>query len=325
VPTTWGMATAATASLVPVSKASAGVSRLPMPKPATAAIDPARSEIAENAIANGNPTTAGAGTRYAPLEVVREDEGAGAAIRVGIDIGGGGIKGAPVDTRDGQLAGPRFRLATPQPSTPPAVVDVVARIASDIGVAAPAGVTFPGVVRNGIIGSAANVDKTWIGVDLASLLRDRLGRPVVALNDADAAGMAEMAFGAGRGRTGVVVMVTFGTGIGTAIFLDGRLLPNSELGHLVIDGKDAEKLAAAVVRTRKRLSWKRWAADVNEYLGRLDGLLSPDLFIIGGGVSKDSRRFLPRLKVRAEIVPAQLLNEAGIVGAALAAAAIPSA
>lgn len=120
-------------------------------------------------------------------------------------------------------------------------------------------------------------------------------------------------------------MVTFGTGIGTAVFLDGRLLPNSELGHLVIDGKDAEKLAAAVVRTRKRLSWKRWAADVNEYLGRLDGLLSPDLFIIGGGVSKESRRFLPRLQVRAEIVPAQLLNEAGIVGAALAAAAIPSA
>jgi polyphosphate glucokinase len=257
--------------------------------------------------------------------VVIKDEGAGAAVRVGIDIGGSGIKGAPVDTRDGQLVGSRFRLATPQPSTPAAVVDVVARIATDIGLAAPVGVTFPGIVRNGIIGSAANVDRTWIGVDLASLLRERLGRPVVALNDADAAGLAEMAFGAGRGRSGVVVMVTFGTGIGTAVFLDGRLLPNSELGHLVIDGKDAEKLAAAVVRTRKRLSWKRWAADVNEYLGRLDGLLSPDLFIIGGGVSKESRRFLPRLQVRAEIVPAQLLNEAGIVGAALAAAAIPSA
>ncbi len=257
--------------------------------------------------------------------MVIEDEGAGAAVRLGIDIGGSGIKGAPVDTRDGQLVGSRFRLATPQPSTPAAVVDVVARIASDIGLAAPVGVTFPGIVRNGIIGSAANVDRTWIGVDLASLLRERLGRPVLALNDADAAGMAEMAFGAGRGRGGVVVMVTFGTGIGTAVFLDGRLLPNSELGHLVIDGKDAEKLAAAVVRTRKRLSWKRWAADVNEYVGRLDGLLSPDLFIIGGGVSKESRRFLPRLQVRAEIVPAQLLNEAGIVGAALAAAAIPSA
>lgn len=257
--------------------------------------------------------------------MVIEDEGAGAAIRVGIDIGGSGIKGAPVDTRDGQLIGQRFRFATPQPSTPAAVVDLVARIATDIGLAAPVGVTFPGIVRNGIIGSAANVDRTWIGVDLASLLRERLGRPVVALNDADAAGLAEMAFGTGRGRSGVVVMVTFGTGIGTAVFLDGRLLPNSELGHLVIDGKDAEKLAAAVVRTRKRLSWKRWAADVNEYLGRLDGLLSPDLFIIGGGVSKESRRFLPRLQVRAEIVPAQLLNEAGIVGAALAAAAIPSA
>lgn len=243
----------------------------------------------------------------------------GSAIRVGIDIGGSGIKGAPVDTRDGRLVGERFRLATPQPATPSAVIDVVAEIASRIGVDASVGVTFPGIVRNGIIGSAANVDKSWLGTDAASLLRERLARPVVVINDADAAGLAEMAFGAGRGRSGVVLMVTFGTGIGTAIFLDGRLLPNSELGHLVIDGKDAEKLAAAVVRTRKMLSWKRWAADVNEYLDRLDELLSPDLFIIGGGVSKESRKFLPRLRTRAEIVPAQLLNEAGIVGAALAA------
>jgi polyphosphate glucokinase len=162
------------------------------------------------------------------------------------------------------------------------------------------------------------MDRSWIGVDAAALFGGRLGRPVVVLNDADAAGIAEMRFGAGRGRPGVVLMVTLGTGIGSALFLEGKLVPNTEFGHIIVSGKDGEKLAAASVRTAKHLSWKAWSKRLNAYLGRLEALLSPDLIIIGGGISKDYARFLPRLRIRAEVVPAELFNDAGIVGAALA-------
>ena len=234
---------------------------------------------------------------------------------LGIDIGGTGIKGAPVDTTTGELAGERLRIATPKPATPAAVAEVVAEIAAANTCRGPIGVTFPAVVRDGVVASAANVDKRWIGTDAVALLEARLGRPVVVLNDADAAGIAEMTYGAGRDRGGVVVMVTFGTGIGSALFLDGRLVPNTELGHIIVAGKDGERLAAASVKARKMLTWKAWSKRVNAYLERLDQLVSPDLIIIGGGVSKDHARFLPRLKARAEVVPAQLFNEAGIVGA----------
>jgi len=181
-------------------------------------------------------------------------------------------------------------------------------------------VTFPGVVRDGVIETAANVDASWVGVDAAVLFERRIGRPVVVLNDADAAGMAEMQFGAGRGRSGVVAMVTLGTGIGSALFLDGNLVPNTEFGHIIVAGKDAEKLAAASVRKRDGLGWKVWAKRLDAYLARLESLIALDLIIIGGGISKDNAHFLPRLRARAQVVPAQLLNDAGIVGAALATA-----
>lgn len=242
-------------------------------------------------------------------------------ILLGIDIGGSGIKGAPVDPITGRLAAERVRIKTPKPATPEAVADVAADVAAAFPlVSGPVGVTFPAVVRSGVVASAANVHESWIGVHGAALLRERLGRDVVLLNDADAAGVAEMTYGAGRGRDGVVAMVTFGTGIGTALFLDGCLVPNTELGHIIVAGKDAERLAAASVKTRKDLSWKRWAKRLDAYFERLDALISPDLIIIGGGISKDHVKFLPRLKTRPEVVPAELLNDAGIVGAARAAA-----
>jgi polyphosphate glucokinase len=241
---------------------------------------------------------------------------------LGIDIGGTGIKGAPVDLVWGVLAADRRRLATPHPATPAAVADVVAQIVDPFPTTGPIGVTFPAIVRRGRVESAANVDPAWIGTDAVELLGQRLGRPVVVLNDADAAGLAEMAFGAGRGRTGVVVMVTFGTGIGTALFLDGRLVPNTELGHIIVSGNDGEKIAAASVKEREDLSWKKWSKRVDAYLARLESLVSPDTIIVGGGVSKDHAHFLPRLHARAEVVPAELFNDAGIVGAALAAAAL---
>jgi len=242
-------------------------------------------------------------------------------IAVGIDIGGSGLKGAPVDLATGSLTGERVREPTPTPSTPEAVARVVAAVAGGFAVAGSIGVTFPGVVRAGVIETAANLDASWIGVDAAALFAGHLGQSVVVLNDADAAGIAEMMFGAGRGRTGVVMVVTLGTGIGSALFVDGKLVPNTEFGHIVVAGKDGEKLAAASVRTAKRLSWKAWSKRLNAYIARLESLLSPDLIIIGGGISKDYAEFLPRLRARAEVVPAQLYNDAGIVGAALATAA----
>ncbi len=238
---------------------------------------------------------------------------------LGIDIGGTGIKGAPVDTKHGELAAERFRLSTPLPATPAAVVETVAEVVAHFQTVGPIGITFPAIVRQGVVASAANVDQSWIGTNATELLERRLGRPVVVLNDADAAGLAEMTFGAGRGRSGVVVMVTFGTGIGTALFLDGRLVPNTELGHIIVAGKDGELLAAASVKTREMLTWKKWSKQVNAYLARLESLISPDTVIIGGGVSKDYEKFIHRLQSSAEVVPATLFNEAGIVGAAVAA------
>ncbi|MGA5410972.1 polyphosphate--glucose phosphotransferase [Streptomyces lavendulocolor] len=241
----------------------------------------------------------------------------------GVDIGGSGIKGAPVDLERGDLAEPRHKVLTPHPATPDGVAGCVAEVVEHFGWSGPIGVTFPGVVTGSTIRTAANVDKGWIGVDAAALLGERLsGMPITVLNDADAAGIAEMTFGAGRGRKGAVIMLTFGTGIGSALFTDGRLVPNTELGHLELDGHEAEKRASTKAKEDKDLSWEEWAHRVRKYLAHLEMLFSPELFIVGGGVSRKAEKFVPLLTdVRAEIVPAELQNNAGIVGAAMAAAA----
>ena len=238
-------------------------------------------------------------------------------IRLGIDIGGTGIKGAPVDVREGKLVEERFRLETPHPATPEAVAATVAEVVEHFHWKGPIGATMPGVVKNGVLLTAANIDKAWIGTDAAKLFSDATACPVSVLNDADAAGIAEMRFGAGVGRNGVVVMVTLGTGIGFALFNDGVLLPNTELGHLEMNGKDAEDQASARVRDEEDESWKKWANKVDQYLDHVDALLWPDLIIIGGGVSKKADKFFPHLNTRAELVAAKFENEAGIVGAAL--------
>ncbi|MEI6277839.1 MAG: ROK family protein [Verrucomicrobiae bacterium] len=244
---------------------------------------------------------------------------------LGIDIGGTGIKGAPVNVETGELAAERFRIPTPQPALPNAVADVVDEIARHFNCSGPTGITFPAIVKKGIVYSAANVDESWIGTDAGALFHNHLGCPVTVVNDADAAGIAEMRFGAGRGRNGVVILLTFGTGIGSAIFNDGRLLPNSEFGHLQIRNKDAEKRASEKVREEKDLGWDEWSDRVSEYLAELEKLFSPDLFIIGGGLSKKSDKFLPLLTAKTEVLveAAQMRNEAGIIGAACLAACPP--
>ena len=242
------------------------------------------------------------------------------AVMLGIDIGGTGIKGAPVDLPTGKLTAERLRIATPHPATPSAVVGVVGEIVHHFAGHDRFGCTLPSVVRDGVALTAANIDKSWIGTDGRSLLAKQTGCSVVLLNDADAAGLAEMRFGAGHGRRGLVVIVTLGTGIGSALFHDGKLIPNSELGHLEVRGKDAEERATDRARVEKEMSWPKWAGHVEEYLGRLEALLYPDLFIIGGGVSRKAEKFLPLIHLKTEVVPALLQNEAGIVGAALAAA-----
>jgi polyphosphate glucokinase len=242
---------------------------------------------------------------------------------LGIDIGGTGIKGAPVDLGAGTLMADRFRLDTPHPAKPAAVAKVVGEVARHFDWSGPIGVTFPGVIVDGVIHTAANMDPAWIGLDGAETFAPELGpgpAPVL-INDADAAGLAEVTHGAGRERNGVALMLTFGTGIGSALFLDGRLLPNTEFGHLEIRGKDAERRASAKVREVKDLSWEEWAERVQEYLNHVEALLAPDLVIIGGGVSKHPDKFLPRLSLRAHIVAAEMANNAGIIGAALASGA----
>lgn len=238
---------------------------------------------------------------------------------LGIDIGGSGIKGAPVDVDTGKLTADRYRIPTPQPSKPDAVADVVAEIGRHFNWTGPIGCTFPAVVKKGVTLSAANVDKEWIGTNAQSLFHKKTNCPVLVLNDADAAGIAEMQFGAGKAKTGVVILLTLGTGIGSAVFFDGVLLPNTEFGHMEVRGKDAEQRASDRAREEKDLNWEKWSKRVNEVLERLEILFTPDLFIIGGGVSKEHAEFLPLLKCSARIVPAKLLNEAGIVGAAIAA------
>jgi polyphosphate glucokinase len=239
----------------------------------------------------------------------------------GVDIGGTGIKGAPVDLDRGALSDERFKVPTPHPATPEAVIEGVHEVVAHFGHSGPLGVTFPGVVVDGTTRTAANVDKGWVGVDARAMLAERLGLPVVVLNDADAAGVAEMTFGAGRGRGGVVVMLTLGTGIGSALFVDGHLVPNTELGHLELHGHDAEKRASVKAREDEELSWEHWAHRLKKYLAHVEMLFSPGLFVIGGGVSRKAEKFLPLIRgISAEIVPAELQNSAGIVGAAMAAA-----
>ncbi len=240
----------------------------------------------------------------------------------GIDIGGSGIKGALVDLAEGQLIGDRIRFDTPKPSTPEAVADVVAEIAGQAGWDGPVGVTLPAVVKKGVAHTAANIDRKWIGTDADALFAKRLGRSVddiAMLNDADAAGMAEVRWGDPIARRGVTALLTFGTGIGSAVFQDGKLVPNTEFGHIEVDGFDAEKKAAASVKDNEGLSYPEWSERVNRYLTVLENLIWPDLFIVGGGVSKKSEKWVPLLNVRTPVIVASLQNNAGIVGAAAAA------
>ncbi|HWH30815.1 MAG TPA: ROK family protein [Mycobacteriales bacterium] len=239
----------------------------------------------------------------------------------GIDIGGSGVKGAPVDLDRGAFAAERVRIRTPQPATPDAVADVVARVLDEAG-AAPGriGVTVPAVVTHGVARTAANIDDAWVGTDVVSLLRDRTGREAVVVNDADAAGLAEARYGAAKGVDGVVLLLTLGTGIGSALVVDGRLVPNTELGHLELDGEVAEHRASDAAREREDLSWKDFARRVERYVRHVDRLLWPDLVLFGGGVSKKADSWLPLLDVRPQVRPAALRNDAGIIGAALLAA-----
>jgi polyphosphate glucokinase len=239
-------------------------------------------------------------------------------VVLGIDIGGSGVKGAPVDLGTGEFAADRLRIETPQPATPQAVAEVVAQIAEQFSEASdgPIGVAIPAVCQNGVARSAANIDPSWVDTDVDALLTDLLHRPVHVVNDADAAGVAEVRYGAAQGVSGLVIVTTLGTGIGSALILDGRLVPNSELGHLEIDGYDAEKRAAHSAKEREDLSYEEWAERLQRYYSHVERLFWPELFIVGGGVSKKADQFLPLLDLRTRIIPATLQNTAGIVGAA---------
>jgi polyphosphate glucokinase len=241
---------------------------------------------------------------------------------LGIDIGGSGIKAAPVDVTTGALSAPRVKVATPRPALPDPIAEAVKGLVAGFGWTGPAGIAFPGVVIGGVTYTAANLDPAWIGLDARALFAKATGLTVSMLNDADAAGTAEMKFGAAAGHDGTVLLLTFGTGIGSALFTDGVLVPNTEFGHIEIHGKDAEERASERARELHDLSWGKWAGRVDDYLTHVEALVSPSLFIIGGGISRKSDKFLPLLTgVRAKIVPAALHNDAGIVGAAMAAAA----
>ncbi|MGY4642837.1 polyphosphate--glucose phosphotransferase [Cellulomonas sp. URHB0016] len=243
-------------------------------------------------------------------------------LAFGIDIGGSGIKGAPVDLEKGEFAADRLRIPTPTPSTPDAVSKTVAAVVEsfDLDRGLPIGVTFPAVILHGVAQSAANVDKSWIGTDVEAAVEKAAGRRVLAVNDADAAGFAEVRYGAARDVDGVVLVVTLGTGIGSALVVDGHLVPNTELGHLEIDGHDAESRAAESVRDRDGLDWEAWAERLQRYFTVVENLFWPDLIVVGGGVSKHHKDFLPLLDIRTRIIPAELRNAAGIVGAAALAA-----
>ncbi len=238
---------------------------------------------------------------------------------LGIDVGGSGIKGAPVDTQAGKLTAVRLRIPTPEGAEPRPVAQVVAQIAKSFSWAGPIGIGFPAPIKNGVAMMAANVSPKWVGINGDDVFTEITGCDCTLINDADAAGLAEMAFGAGRGQMGTVIMLTLGTGIGSAVFYGGKLLKNTEFGHLQIEGQDAEARASAAAREREDLSWKKYARRLDVYLKTMEKLFWPDLFIVGGGISKKSEDFLPLLTVNVPVVPAQLLNEAGIIGAAMAA------
>jgi polyphosphate glucokinase len=236
----------------------------------------------------------------------------------GIDVGGSGIKGAPVATETGVLLAERVRIKTPRPARPEAIVGTAVEVVRQTGWDGPVGCGFPAVIKGGVVRTAANIDKAAVGFDLQGRLEQELGNPVRVINDGDAAGLAEMRWGAGRGIEGVVLMLTLGTGIGSSLFVGGRLVPNTEFGHIEIRGKDAEHRASDSARKREDLGWKEYAERLDEYLHRIEDLLWPDLIVIGGGISKKAEKFLPHLSARTRVVPAQMLNEAGIAGAALA-------
>lgn len=240
---------------------------------------------------------------------------------LGVDVGGSGVKGAIVDLDTGQLVGERFRIETPQPATPEAVTQAVAEVVRHFAWTGPLGVTYPGVVVDGVVHTAANVDQSWIGCNAEAAYSKALGgQPVTVLNDADAAGLAEQHYGAGRNRDGVVVLLTFGTGIGSAVIHHGMLLPNTEFGHIEVGGKEAEERAASSVMERKGWSYRRWTKEVTKVLIAVENAIWPDLIIAGGGISKKADKWIPLLTNRTPVVAAQLLNTAGIVGAAMAAA-----
>ncbi|ACV09141.1 polyphosphate--glucose phosphotransferase [Jonesia denitrificans] len=243
-------------------------------------------------------------------------------VGFGIDIGGSGIKGAPVDLTTGEFLADRVRIPTPDASTPQAVAAIVGELCSEFTIddSTPIGVAFPGPIDHGVVRMAANLDDSWVGVNIEQQLSDVLGRRVHAVNDADAAGFGEATFGAARDETGVIFLATLGTGIGSALIVEGHLVPNTEFGHLEIDGFDAESRAADSARSREDLDWEQWATRLQRYFSHVELLLSPDLFVVGGGVSKRHEEFLPLLSLRAPIIPAQLLNAAGIAGAAAFAA-----
>ncbi len=236
---------------------------------------------------------------------------------LGIDIGGSGVKGAIVNTKKGKLITERFRIPTPQPATPDAVAEVIKEIAGHFDWDGPIGAGFPGVIQQGVARTAANLDKSWIDKNLNRLFARATGCTVHVVNDADAAGMAEVKFGAGKGQKGTIMLITVGTGLGTVVFTDGKLVPNLEFGHLLLHGADAELYASDAARSNNNLDWKTWAGRFNEYLLRIEELVWPDLIIIGGGASKVKKEFFPYLTTKAPLVSAKLMNEAGIVGAAM--------
>lgn len=242
-----------------------------------------------------------------------------AKVSVGIDIGGTGIKAALVDVKAGELVGERLRVETPAGGRPDDIAEVVRSLIETLdpkGTSKSVGICFPAVVQHGVTLSAANVSKEWINLDADKLFTKVVGREVHLINDADAAGVAEMKFGAGRKERGLAILTTLGTGIGTALFIDGELVPNTELGHLEIDGVDYETMAAFSAKERENLDWDQWAQRLQRYYSKLEALFTPDLFIVGGGVSKEHEFFLPLLKLKTPIVPAVLKNNAGIIGAA---------
>lgn len=238
---------------------------------------------------------------------------------LGIDIGGSGIKAAPVDLRSGDLVAERHRIPTPQPSSPENITEVIKQLVTHFSWQGVVGCGFPAVVQEGVVATATNIDQAWIGADIVSLFGGATGRPIRVINDADAAGLAEMQYGAGKDIQGTVILVTIGTGIGSAVFLDGKLLPNTEFGHFRLKGDIAERYAADSVRKEEELSWKKWGKRFSRYLQELEMLMWPDLIILGGGASKKFERFEKHLEVRTKVVPAISKNQAGIVGAALAA------